>query len=145
MNHTLDVKAMIRYKSKPNVSREFKEPDFGTTSQKLQEEYIDIYDEIHSDLVSSNRFNENSDICTTYLGKIVNNRDKLKAEELFPISENGYYMVQNVNYYWTQAQVNPLCQNHFTCDANLFTPYQSSHQPHKEYRLEMVSVLVCCL
>ena len=56
-----------------------------------------------------------------------------------------YWMVQNVNYYWTWVGVNPLCQNHFTCDANLFIPYQSSHQPCKEYKLEMVSVLVCWL
>ena len=45
---------------------------------------------IHSDKVSSNRFDDNSDISTTYLGKIENNRDKLKVEESFPISENGY-------------------------------------------------------
>ena len=49
-------------------------------------------------------------------------------------------MVQNVNYYWTQVQVNPLGQNHFTCDANLSIPCQSLHQPHKEYKLEMVCV-----
>ena len=90
MNHTLDVKAMNKYKSKLNLSREFKELDFGATPQKLQEEYMDIYEGIHSDIVSSNRFNENSDISTTYLGKLENNRDKLKAEESFPISENGY-------------------------------------------------------
>ena len=90
MNHTLDFKAMNRYTSKPDVNREFKELDFGTTPQKLQEEYMDIYDGIHSDIVSFNRFNENSDISTTYLGKIEKNRDKLKAEESFPMSENGY-------------------------------------------------------
>ena len=92
MNHTLDVKAMNRYKSKPDIDREFKELDFGATPQKLQEEYMDIYEGIHSDIVSSNRFDENSDISTTYLGKIENrgNQDKLKAEESFPISENGY-------------------------------------------------------
>ena len=90
MNHTLDVKATKRYKSKPDVNREFKELDFGATPQKLQEEFMDMYDGIHSDIVSSNRFNENSDISTTYLGKIENNRDKLKVEGSFPISENGY-------------------------------------------------------
>ena len=90
MNHTLGVKAMNRYKSKPDVNKEFEELDFGATPQKLQEEYMDIYEGIHSDIVSSSRFNENSDISTTYLGKIENNRDKLKAEESFPISENGY-------------------------------------------------------
>ena len=31
MNHTLDVKAMNRYKSKPDAAREFEELDFGTT------------------------------------------------------------------------------------------------------------------
>ena len=52
-----------------------------------------------------------------------------------------YWMVNNVNYYWTQVQVNPLCQNDSTCDANHFIPYQSLHQPHEGYMLEMVSVL----
>ena len=79
MNHTLDVKAMNRYKSKPDADREFEELDFGTTLQKLQEEYMDIYEGIHSDIVSSSQFNENSDISATYLGKIQNNRDKLKV------------------------------------------------------------------
>ena len=36
MNHTIDVKAMNRYKSKPDVNREFKELDFGTTPQKYK-------------------------------------------------------------------------------------------------------------
>ena len=39
-------------------------------------------------------------------------------------------------------RVNPLCQNHSTFDANHFIPYQSLHQPHREYKLEMVSVSV---
>ena len=92
MNHTLVVKAVNRHKIKPDMSREFKELDFGTTPQKLQEEYMDIYEGIHLDIVSSNRFDENSDISTTYLGKIENrgSQDKLKAEESFPISERGY-------------------------------------------------------
>ena len=49
MNYTLDVKAMNRFKSKPDVNREFKEVDSGTTLQKLQEEYMEIYERIHSD------------------------------------------------------------------------------------------------
>ena len=92
MNHTLDVKAVNKYKHKPNTDdREFKELDFGTMLQKLQEEYMDIYEGIHSDIVSSNRFDENSDLSTTYLGR-VDKRDqhKLKVEESFPISEHSY-------------------------------------------------------
>ena len=92
MNHTLDVKAMNKYKSKSNADREFKKLYFCTTSQKLQEEYMDIYEGIHSEIVHSNRFDENSDISIIYLGRIENreNQNKLKAEESFPMSENGY-------------------------------------------------------
>ena len=53
---------------------------------------MDIYEEIHLDIVSSNRFDESSDISTVYLGKTENkeNQDKLKVEESFPISQSGY-------------------------------------------------------
>ena len=70
MNHTLAIKAVDKYKYRPNAdNREFKELDFGATLQKLQEEYMDIYEGIHSEVVSSNRFDKNSDISTTYLGR----------------------------------------------------------------------------
>ena len=51
-----------------------------------------MYEGIQSDIVSSNKFDENSDISMTYLGKLgpEEGQDKLKAEESFPISENGY-------------------------------------------------------
>ena len=92
MNHTLNVKVVNRYKVRLDMEREFKELDFGPILQKLQEEYLDIYDGIQSNIVSSSRFDENSDISTTYLGRTENmeGQDKLKAEESFPILENGY-------------------------------------------------------
>ena len=57
---------------------------------------MDICEGIHSDIVSSNRFDENSDISTMYLEKIENrgNQDRLKAEESFPISENVYTLAR---------------------------------------------------
>ena len=92
MSHTLDIKAVDKHKYRPSKdSREFKELDFGTTLQKLQEEYMDIYEGIHSEVVSSNRFNENSDISTTCFGRVNKEiQNKLKAEESFPISKHGY-------------------------------------------------------
>ena len=92
MNHMLDIKAVDKYKYKSNADkREFKELDFGTTLQKLQEEYVDIYEGIHSEIISANRFDENSDMSTTYLGRVdKESQHKLKAEESFPISEHGY-------------------------------------------------------
>ena len=92
VNHTLDIKAVNEYKHKPSTDdREFKELDFGIMPQKLQEEYIDIYEEIQSEIVSSNRFDENSDLNTMYLGRVdKENQNKLKAEESFPMSEHGH-------------------------------------------------------
>ena len=95
MNHKLDIKAVHKYKYRPHKdSREFKELDFGTTPQKLQKEYMDICEGIHSEVVSSNRFEDlkkNSDISTTYLGRVNKEiQNKLKAKESFPISEHGY-------------------------------------------------------
>ena len=92
MNHSLRVKPVNRYEIKPDEGKKFREVDFGTILQNLQEEYLDVYEGIQSDIVSSGRFDDNSDISTTYLGRIEHreSQDKLKAEESFPISENGY-------------------------------------------------------
>ena len=99
MNHTLNVRPVNRYKVKPDTGKEFRELDFGTVPQNLQEEYLDMYEGIQSDIVSSSRFDEKSDISTTYLGKIESKEgpDVLKAEESFPISENGYTLGRLLN------------------------------------------------
>ena len=53
---------------------------------------MDIYQGIHSEVVSSNRFDKDYDISTTYLGRVdKENQLKLKAEESFPISD-GYIL-----------------------------------------------------
>ena len=97
MDHSLDIKPINKYKtqskdSQSSIDKEFREVDFGKAPQNLQDEYLDVYKGIQSDIVSLNRFNENSDISMTYLGQIEHkgSQNKLRAEESFPISENGY-------------------------------------------------------
>ena len=92
INHSLSVKPVNRYKTRSDEEREFREVDFGTVLQSLQDKYLDVYEGIQSDIVSSSRFDQNSDTSTTYLGRMGHkeSQDKLKAEESFPISENGY-------------------------------------------------------
>ena len=51
---------------------------------------MDVYEGIHSERVSSNRFDENSILSTTYLGRVDKKDQQLKEEESFPISEHGY-------------------------------------------------------
>ena len=91
MSHSLNIKPVNRYKVKPNEENKFREVDFGTTLQNLQDEYLYVNEGIQSDIVSSSRLNENSDISTAYLGRIGHEESQnKKAEESFPISENGY-------------------------------------------------------
>ena len=67
MKHTLHIKAVNKYKHKPNAEdREFRELDFGTMPQKLHEKYMDIYERVQSEIVSATRFDENSHLSTTY-------------------------------------------------------------------------------
>ena len=67
------------------------EVDFGSTPNVLKEEYLDVYKGIHSKIVNTTRFVENSDLSTTYLERSDRYKnDKLKAEESFPISKHGY-------------------------------------------------------
>ena len=50
-----------------------------------------MYEGIQSEVISTTRFDENSDLSMTYLGRIdITRASKIKAEEKFPISEQGY-------------------------------------------------------
>ena len=58
MNHSLSVKPVNRYKIKPDEGKEFREVDFGTILQNLQEEYLDVYEGIQTDIVGSSIFDK---------------------------------------------------------------------------------------
>ena len=52
-----------------------------------------LYEGIQSETLNTTRFDENSNLSTTYLGKADRSKNnKTKAEESFPISEKGYTM-----------------------------------------------------
>ena len=50
--------------------RQILELDFGNTSEKLKGDCLDMYKGIQSEMVSTTRFNEHSDLSMTYLGRI---------------------------------------------------------------------------
>ena len=67
------------------------ELDFGNMSEKLKGEYLDIYEGICSEILSTTRFDENSDLRTIYLGRVdITRASKIKAEDRFPVSEQRY-------------------------------------------------------
>ena len=52
---------------------------------------MDIYEGVQSGVLNTTRFDENSDLSVTYLGRIDMPREsKFKADENFSISEQGY-------------------------------------------------------
>ena len=94
--HNLNISTVNKelYKRNSNIEEEERhmlELDFEDTPEKLKEEHLDVYKGIQSGILSTTRFNKNSDLSTTYLGRIdIIKNSKIKAEESFPISEQGY-------------------------------------------------------
>ena len=59
---------------------------------------MDVYDEVYVEVVTTSKFDENVDLSTTYLGRInMKREDIMKAEESFPISEQGFVMGKILN------------------------------------------------
>ena len=64
----------------------------------MYNKYMDVYDEIYAEVVMTSKFDENVDLSTTYLGRIdMKREDVMKAEESFPISEQGFVMGKILN------------------------------------------------
>ena len=59
--------------------------------EKLLGEYLDVYKGIQSEISSTSMFDKNSDLSTTYLGRVHTIKNsKIKVEETVPISQQGY-------------------------------------------------------
>ena len=95
----IDIKS-IDYKDHKKMYRkmdteggEWLNIDFGESPEVMRNRYMDVYDEIYAEVITTSRFDENVDLSTTYLGRINMKREEvMKAEESFPISEQGYVM-----------------------------------------------------
>ena len=89
--HSLSINAVNKHKINMKEKGDIVELDFGVTPEVLKEENLDVYDGIQSEVVSTTRFDKNSDLSTVYLGRSDRAKcDKHKAEESFTISEQGY-------------------------------------------------------
>ena len=88
----------LSYRQDISLYRELQEKEslsmdvnFGGSSAKLKSEYLDVYKGIYAEIVSSDRFDEDTDLSTTYLGQTDMTRDiEVKAKENFPITVYGY-------------------------------------------------------
>ena len=66
-------------------------PEMVFEENKIKEAYFDRYEGVQSEVSQMTRFDESSDLSTTYLGRINQTRKSvIRAEESFPISGQGY-------------------------------------------------------
>ena len=92
-NHSLGISVVNKggRNACTREERDILELDIGHTLDILREEYLDVYEGIQSEILNTTRFDENPDLCTTHLGKADRSKNnKIKTEESFPISEQGY-------------------------------------------------------
>ena len=128
--YNLDIKAVDQKRHKKTYNKEKErqilELDFGDTPEKLKGEYLDMYKGIQKEVISTTRFDENSDLITTYLGRIDMIRaSKIKAEERFPISGQGYMIGKLLD--WTEcptlldtgARKSFMSTSHYLCCKSL--------------------------
>ena len=60
-------------------------------SEKVKSDYLDVYDGIYAEVISTNRFDEDTDLSTTYIGQMDMSRKKeVKVEESFAMNAAGH-------------------------------------------------------
>ena len=67
---------LLNYRQDIDLYRELQEKEllntdvnFGGSPDKLKAEYLDVYEGVYAEIVSSDRFDEDTDLSTTYLGQ----------------------------------------------------------------------------
>ena len=91
--HNLNIDQM-NYRQERYLYKELQEKElvsadvnFGRSPEKLKAEYLDVYEGVYAEVISTDRFDEDTDLSTTYLGQVDMTRNiEVKAEEHFPIT-----------------------------------------------------------
>ena len=74
------------------------EIDFGESPKIMKSIYMDVYDDVYAEVIMTSRFGGNVDLSTTYLcRKDMKREEVMKAEESFPISEQGFVISKLMN------------------------------------------------
>ena len=88
----------LNYHVNEDIYKDLKEQEmlktsihFGGVSEKLKSDYLDVYDGIYVEVISTNRFDEDTDLSTTYLGQVdMSRKTEVKAEESFAMNAAGH-------------------------------------------------------
>ena len=116
----------------------------------MTEEYLDRYKRVRSEILVTTRFDKNSDLIMTYLGKRSMIRDhKMVAEEKFPMSEQGYTTGKLLDgtecqiFLDTGASKSFMSKSHYLCckSCNSLPKFTSKAQRIQVHNGQYVSVL----
>ena len=88
----------LNYRQNKDLYKELKEKELldasvnlGGSPNKLKSDYLDVYEGVYAEVISTDRVDKDTDLSTTYLGQVNMTRDtEVKAEESFPITARGY-------------------------------------------------------
>ena len=75
----------LQLKEEPLLSLDI---DFGLYPDVTKARYLDVYEDIYAEMIHASKFDKNADLSMTYLGQT--NMTKVKAEERFPITGQGF-------------------------------------------------------
>ena len=143
--HTMSIRPINKNKVSEKGKEKEKDKlslqvDLPNASDRLMEEYLDRYEGVKSEILNMTRFDENSDLSMTYLGKSNMTRtDKMAVEERFSITEQGYTVGKLLDSPECQILLDtgaskPFCLNPTIYTVNHSTHYPSSHQKHRKFK-----------
>ena len=84
----------VNYRHERDLYRELQEKELlsadvniGGSPEKLKAEYLDVYEGVYVKVISTDRFDEDMDLSTAYLGQVdMTKSTEVKAENNFPIT-----------------------------------------------------------
>ena len=88
----------LNYYLNKDIYKELKEKEMLKTiidvsgiSEKLKSDYLDVYDGVYAEVINTNRFDEDMDLSTTYLGQVnMSRKTEIRAEESFAMNAVGH-------------------------------------------------------
>ena len=88
----------LNYHLNEDLHKELKEKemlktsiDFSSISEKLKSDCLDVYDGVYAEIINTSRFDEDTDLSTTYLGQVnMSRKTEVRAKESFAMNAVGH-------------------------------------------------------
>ena len=119
------------------------------SSGRSRDEYLDRYEGLKTEIVDTTRFDENSYLSMTYLGRIDMTQDKdLTVEQRFPISKSGYTVGKLMDGMECQILLDTGASKSFM-SKSYYLHCKTLHSlpkfisKHREFKEAMDNMLIC--